>query len=104
MRRLRYTWDGEDGAVSRGFLGGAGGPLEVMEEEGVEKRIGGGGLLMARHCSGVSMPEDDDDGDIVIAGEKEGKEDKGEKEGEGDMGGWLESQGSDGDVVRRTGA
>lgn len=85
---MRYTWEGEDGAVSRGFLGGAGGALEVMEE-GVEKWIGGGGLLMARPCSGVSVPDDDDDGDIVIAGEKEEKEGGEKEEGEGDMGGGV---------------
>lgn len=100
MRRLRYTWDGADGAVSRGFPGGAGGGLEVMEvmEEEVGERIEGGGLLMTRPCSGVPVPEDDgDDGDIVIVGEKEEKgeveKEEGEKEeGEGDMGrldGWV---------------
>lgn len=54
-----------------------------MKEEAGE-RIEGGGLLITKPRSGVSVPEDGDDGDIVIAGEKEEVEKEGVEKEEGE--------------------
>lgn len=58
MRRLRYTCEGDEGAVSSGFPGGAGG-----ERMGVWVGVGpaagtGREPLTARSSSGVSVPEE----------------------------------------------
>lgn len=62
MRRLRYTCEGDEGAVSSGFPGGAGGAL-VGEWMGVWVGVGpaagtGREPLTARSSSGVSVPEE----------------------------------------------